>query len=299
MQVIIDEKNVGLRLDKALSNMTNLSRSLLTELIREDKVRVNTEIKKAKYKVKLADQIDFEIPKTEVLDILAEELPLDIVYEDEDIAIINKAQGMVVHPSVGHDSGTLVNALMYHIKDLSGINGCIRPGIVHRIDKDTSGLLMIAKNDKAHESLAGQLKAKTNKRRYLAIVHGDIKNDKGLIEAPTGRDPKNRQRQAVIADGKAARTHFEVLERYGNYSFVSLELETGRTHQIRVHMAYIGHPLAADSLYGPTKTLTPNKGQFLHAEMLGLIHPRTGEYLEFQVDLPSVFQEQLNKLRKS
>ncbi|MDU6581931.1 MAG: RluA family pseudouridine synthase, partial [Lactococcus lactis] len=209
----INEENKGLRLDKALANQTEYSRSLLTELIKNDKVFVNSEAKKAKYKVKVGDRIEFEVPEAEVLDIVAEDLPLEIIYEDSDVAVVNKPQGMVVHPAAGHASGTLVNAIMYHIKDLSSINGVIRPGIVHRIDKDTSGLLMIAKNDKAHESLAAQLKDKTSKRRYLAIVHGEIANDKGTIEAPIGRNLKDRKKQAVVSGGKPAVTHFEVLER--------------------------------------------------------------------------------------
>ena len=294
---IIKEENNQLRLDKALANQTELSRSLLTELIRDGKVLVNGEVKKAKYKVKTGDRIDVEIPKDEVLDIVAEDLPLEIVYEDLQVAVVNKPQGMVVHPAAGHASGTLVNALMYHIKDLSSINGVIRPGIVHRIDKDTSGLLMVAKNDKAHESLAAQLKDKSSKRRYLAIVHGEIPNDKGTIEAPIGRNPKERKKQAVVSGGKPAITHFEVLERFLGYTLVALQLETGRTHQIRVHMNYIGHPVAGDPLYGPNKTLTPNHGQFLHAETLGFEHPTTGEFMEFQAEVPEIFAEQLKKLR--
>lgn len=294
---IIKEENNQLRLDKALANQTELSRSLLTELIRDAKVLVNGEVKKAKYKVQTGDRIDVEIPKDEVLDIVAEDLPLEIVYEDLQVAVVNKPQGMVVHPAAGHASGTLVNALMYHIKDLSSINGVIRPGIVHRIDKDTSGLLMVAKNDKAHESLAAQLKDKSSKRRYLAIVHGEIPNDKGTIEAPIGRNPKERKKQAVVSGGKPAITHFEVLERFLGYTLVALQLETGRTHQIRVHMNYIGHPVAGDPLYGPNKTLTPNHGQFLHAETLGFEHPTTGEFMEFQAEVPEIFAEQLKKLR--
>ncbi|WP_370449776.1 RluA family pseudouridine synthase [Lactococcus kimchii] len=295
--MIVKEENNNLRLDKALANQTEYSRSLLTELIKNDKVAINGETKKAKYKVKTGDRIEFEVPAPEVLDVVAEDLPLEIVYEDSDVAVVNKPQGMVVHPAAGHASGTLVNAIMYHIKDLSTINGVIRPGIVHRIDKDTSGLLMIAKNDKAHESLAAQLKDKTNKRRYLAIVHGEIPNDKGTIEAPIGRNLKDRKKQAVVSGGKPAVTHFEVLERFYGFTLVALHLETGRTHQIRVHMNYIGHPIAGDPLYGPNKTLTPNHGQFLHAETLGFVHPTTEELMEFQVDVPAIFAEQIQKLR--
>ena len=210
--------------------------------------------------------------------------------------MVNKPQGMVVHPSVGHTSGTLVNALMYHIHDLSSINGVVRPGIVHRIDKDTSGLLMIAKNDRSHQALAEELKDKKSLRKYLAIVHGNISNDRGVIEAPIGRSEKDRKKQAVTAKGKPAVTHFKVLERFGNYTLVELTLETGRTHQIRVHMAYIGHPVAGDPLYGPRKTLKGN-GQFLHAQTLGFTHPTTGESLRFSVEPPAIFQETLENLR--
>ncbi|MFC4652470.1 RluA family pseudouridine synthase [Lactococcus nasutitermitis] len=300
-QLIISEENENQRLDKALSVLTDLSRTLLTELIRTDKVTVNGEIKKAKYKVKTGDNIEFEPPVAKELEILAEDIPLDIIYEDADVAVVNKSQGMVVHPSAGHSTGTLVNALMYAMTDLSSINGVIRPGIVHRIDKDTSGLLMIAKNDKAHESLAAQLKEKSTKRRYLALVHGNLPNDKGTIEAPIGRSSKDRKKQAINAEGRPAITHFEVLERFpeANYTLIACELETGRTHQIRVHMAYIGHPVAGDPLYGPKKTLTPNHGQFLHAESLGFIHPTTGKFMAFTIEPPKIFQKQLNSLRKT
>lgn len=297
MQLEITKENDLQRLDKALSNQTELSRTVLTALIRNEKVSVNGAVKKAKYKVKTGDVITFEIPEAKALDIQAENIPLEIVYQDEDVAIVNKPQGMVVHPAAGHADGTLVNALMYHVTDLSGINGTIRPGIVHRIDKDTSGLLMIAKNDQAHERLAAQLKEKSNKRRYVAIVHGILPNDFGTIEAPIARNPKDRKKQAVIANGKPAVTHFEVLERFERYTLLALELETGRTHQIRVHLAYIGHPVAGDPLYGPKKTLTPNHGQFLHAQTLGFKHPRTGEWMEFEAEVPEIFEQTLKNLR--
>ena len=222
---------------------------------------------------------------------------MDIIYEDADVAVVNKPQGMVVHPSAGHTSGTLVNALMYHVKDLSSINGVVRPGIVHRIDKDTSGLLMVAKNDKAHNALAAELKDKKSLRKYVAIVHGNLPNDRGVIEAPIGRSDKDRKKQAVTAKGKPAVTRFTVLERFGNYTLVELQLETGRTHQIRVHMAYIGHPVAGDPLYGPRKTLKGH-GQFLHAKTLGFTHPTTGELVEFTAEEPAIFKETLEKLRK-
>ena len=295
MEVII--KKAGLRLDKALADLTNLSRSQANLAIKEGTVLVNGRTQKAKYNVKTGDIISYEEPKEEVLDYLAEDIPLDIIYEDQDVAVINKPQGMVVHPSAGHSSGTLVNALLYHIKDLSTINGIVRPGIVHRIDMDTSGLLMIAKNDQAHQALASELKDKKSLRKYLAIVHGNLPNDRGVIEAPIGRSEKDRKKQAVTAKGKPAVTHFKVLERFGSYTLVELRLETGRTHQIRVHMAYMGHPLAGDPLYGPRKTLK-GRGQFLHAQTLGFTHPRTGKLVEFSVQPPAIFQETLAKLRQ-
>lgn len=287
----------GVRLDKAVADLTPLSRSHANEQIKNGQILVNGQVKKAKYAVKAGDVITYELPEPEALEYVAENLPLDIVYQDEDVAVVNKAQGMVVHPSAGHTSGTLVNALMYHIKDLSGINGVLRPGIVHRIDKDTSGLLMIAKNDDAHIKLAEELKDKKSLRKYWAIVHGNLPNDRGVIEAPIGRSEKDRKKQAVTAKGKPAVTRFHVLERFGNYTLVELQLETGRTHQIRVHMAYIGHPVAGDEVYGPRKTLKGH-GQFLHARTLGFTHPKTEEVMEFTAEAPAIFQETLEKLRK-
>lgn len=294
MELIIKES--GIRLDKALADLTELSRSQANEAIKNGNILVNGKAVKAKYSVKEGDLVTYDLPEPEVLEYEAEDIPLDIVYEDDDVAVVNKPQGMVVHPSVGHTSGTLVNALMYHIHDLSSINGVVRPGIVHRIDKDTSGLLMIAKNDRAHQALAEELKDKKSLRKYLAIVHGNISNDRGVIEAPIGRSEKDRKKQAVMAKGKPAVTHFKVLERFGNYTLVELTLETGRTHQIRVHMAYIGHPVAGDPLYGSRKTLKGN-GQFLHAQTLGFTHPTTGESLRFSVEPPAIFQETLENLR--
>lgn len=295
MELII--KTGGARLDKALADLTDLSRSQANDEIKKGTVLVNGEPVKAKYTVKEGDIISYQLPEEEILDYEAEDIPIDIVYEDEDLAIINKAQGMVVHPSAGHSSGTLVNALLYHIKDLSTINGVVRPGIVHRIDKDTSGLLMIAKNDKAHHILADELKAKKSLRKYLAIVHGNLPNDRGMIEAPIGRSEKDRKKQAVTAKGKDAITRFQVVERFGDFTLVELSLETGRTHQIRVHMAYIGHPVAGDPLYGPRKTLAGN-GQFLHAQTLGFTHPSTGEMVTFTAEQPVIFRQTLEKLRK-
>ena len=272
MELKIDAAAEGLRLDKAVADLTELSRGLANEQIKNSQILVNGEAKKAKYAVKEGDVISYEVPEPEVVEYVAEDFPLEIVYQDEDVAVVNKPQGMVVHPSAGHTSGTLVNALMYHIKDLSGINGVLRPGIVHRIDKDTSGLLMIAKNDQAHLALADELKDKKSLRKYWAIVHGNLPNDRGVIEAPIGRSEKDRKKQAVTAKGKPALTRFQVLERFGDYTLVELQLETGRTHQIRVHMAYIGHPVAGDEVYGPRKTLKGH-GQFLHARTL--VQPST------------------------
>lgn len=287
----------GQRLDKALADLSPLSRGQANDQIKQGLVLVNGQQKKAKYTVQAGDVICFEPPKEEVLEYQAQNIPLDIIYEDDALAIINKPQRMVVHPSVGHPSGTMVNALMYHIKDLSSINGVVRPGIIHRIDKDTSGLLMVAKTDAAHQALAEELKAKKSLRKYLAIVHGNLPNDRGMIEAPIGRSEKDRKKQAVTAKGKEAVTRFTVLERFGDYSLVELQLETGRTHQIRVHMAYIGHPVAGDPLYGPRKTLSGH-GQFLHAKTLGLTHPMTGKEMIFTVEAPEIFQKVLKLLRK-
>lgn len=290
-------KNGNVRLDKALSDLTELSRTVANEQIKAGRVLVNGQVKKAKYTVQEGDVLTYQVPEVEEIAYVAEDIPLEIIYEDSQVAVVNKPQGMVVHPSAGHTSGTLVNALLYHIKDLSGINGVLRPGIVHRIDKDTSGLLMIAKNDEAHTKLAQELKEKKSLRKYIAIVHGNLPNDRGMIEAPIGRSEKDRKKQAVTAKGKDAVTRFTVLERFGDYTLVELQLETGRTHQIRVHMAYIGHPVAGDEAYGPKKTLKGH-GQFLHAQTLGFTHPTTGEVLTFTAEAPAIFQETLEKLRK-
>ena len=288
----------GVRLDKALSELTELSRSVANDQIKAGQVLVNGQVKKAKYTVQEGDIITYQVPEIEEIDYVAEDIPLDIVYQDEDVAVVNKPQGMVVHPSAGHTSGTLVNALLYHVKDLSGINGVLRPGIVHRIDKDTSGLLMIAKNDEAHTKLAAELKDKKSLRKYWAIVHGNLPNDRGVIEAPIGRSEKDRKKQAVTAKGKKAVTRFQVLERFDDYTLVELTLETGRTHQIRVHMAYIGHPVAGDEVYGPRKTLKGN-GQFVHARTIGFTHPRTGEVVAFTAEAPAIFQDTLEYLRRT
>ncbi len=286
------------RLDKVCSEIfSDYSRSQIKQLLDGGNITVNGKTEKAKYKVKSGDVIRLEEPETKTLELRPENIPLDIVYEDDDVIVINKPQGMVVHPAPGHDEHTLVNALLYHCP-LSTINGTFRPGIVHRIDKDTSGLLMVAKNDKAHRSLAKQLKDKTNIREYVALVHGRIAEDEGTINAPIGRSLKDRKKQAVVKDGRNALTHFEVLKRYRDYTFVKCILETGRTHQIRVHMKYIGHPLVGDPLYGPKKTIKGN-GQFLHAGKLGFVHPTTGKLLIFEAPLPKIFQECLEKLDKT
>lgn len=294
--VVAEQKNE--RIDKFVTGINNeWSRSQVQQWIKDDVVTVNGKAVKVNYKVKEEDEITVTIPEPEALDIQPEDLNLEIYYEDADVLVVNKPRGMVVHPAPGHTSGTLVNGLMHHCTDLSGINGVMRPGIVHRIDKDTSGLLMVAKNDMAHESLVNQLVAKTVTRRYKAIVHGVIPHDKGTIDAPIGRDKKERQSMTVDENGKNAVTHFQVLERFKDFTLVECRLETGRTHQIRVHMKYIGYPLAGDPKYGPKKTLDMN-GQALHAGILGFDHPRTGEYIQFEAPIPEVFEDALNILRK-
>ena len=294
--VVAEQKNE--RIDKFVAGINNeWSRTQVHQWIKDNVVTVNGKAVKGNYKVKEEDEITVTIPEPEELDIQPEDLNLEIYYEDADVLVVNKPRGMVVHPAPGHTSGTLVNGLMHHCTDLSGINGVMRPGIVHRIDKDTSGLLMVAKNDMAHESLVNQLVAKTVTRRYKAIVHGVIPHDKGTIDAPIARDKKERQSMTVDENGKNAVTHFQVLERFKDFTLVECRLETGRTHQIRVHMKYIGYPLAGDPKYGPKKTLDMN-GQALHAGILGFDHPRTGEYIQFEAPIPEVFEDALNILRK-
>lgn len=283
------------RIDKVLADaFPDLTRSHIQNLIKKNLILVNSEKIKNKYNVRSGDKIEIQDEGVQPLDLEPENIPLDIVYEDKDVIVVNKPQGMVVHPAAGHPNHTLVNALLYH-SPLSTINGTTRPGIVHRIDKDTSGLLMVAKNDHAQQSLSAQLKAKTNTRLYIALVHGNIKEDQGTIDAPIGRSPKDRKKQAIVADGRPAVTHFKVLKRYGKYTLIQCKLETGRTHQIRVHLKYIEHPVAGDPLYGPRKTLKGN-GQFLHASVLGFKQPTTGEYLEFKAPLPAVFEKTLKWL---
>lgn len=291
-------ENQSGRIDKAIvEKFTEFSRSQIQQWLKDGFVTVNGDVVKSNYKVKAADEIEIIRQEPAPLTVEAEDIPLEIVYEDDDVVVVNKPQGMVVHPSAGHASGTMVNALLFHIKNLSSINDVIRPGIVHRIDKDTSGLLMVAKNDEAHESLSQQLKDKTVIRRYVALVHGEIPHDKGTIDAPIGRSKINRQSQTVIDGGKPAVTHFTVLENFEDYTLIECQLETGRTHQIRVHMQYIKYPIAGDPLYGPRKTL-PGQGQYLHAKTLGFVHPKTGEELYFEAELPENFQEILKTLNK-
>jgi len=283
------------RIDKVLAEaFPDLTRSHIQSLIKEERILVNGESVKNKYQVKSGDRIEVQDLETQPIALEPEDIPLDIVYEDEDVIVVNKPQGMVVHPAAGHPNHTLVNALLFH-SPLATINGEFRPGIVHRIDKDTSGLLMVAKNDHAQQSLSAQLKAKTNTRLYIALVHGNIKEDEGKIDAPIGRSPKDRKKQAIVADGRPAVTHFKVLKRYGEYTLIQCQLETGRTHQIRVHLKYIGHPVAGDPLYGPRKTLK-GKGQFLHASVLGFKQPTTNKYLEFEAPLPAIFKKTLERL---
>ena len=285
------------RIDKVLTTLEpEITRSQLKNLINDEHVTVNGQPVKPKYKVQAGDKISLVKPEPQSLELTPENIPLDIVYEDDDVIVVNKPQGMVVHPAPGHPDHTLVNALLYH-SPLSTINGTFRPGIVHRIDKDTSGLLMVAKNDLAHQSLAEQLRNKTNKREYLALVYGQIKEDEGTIDAPLGRNPQDRKKQAVVKGGRHAVTHFKVIKRYDNFTLVKCILETGRTHQIRVHMKYIGHPLVGDPLYGPRKVIGKN-GQFLHAALLGFKHPRTGKEMVFKAPLPENFQKMLDKLDK-
>lgn len=293
------EQQKGDRIDKVISTLDEeWSRTQVQQWIKEGNVLVNGQTIKTNYKCSMNDEIEITIPDPELLDVIPEEMDLDIYFEDKDVLVVNKPSGMVVHPAPGHLTGTLVNGLMAHCKDLSGINGVLRPGIVHRIDKDTSGLLMVAKNDMAHEKLVNQLVEKTVTRKYRAIVHGVIPHDFGTIDAPLGRDTKDRQSMTVVDNGKHAVTHFHVIERFKDFTFVECQLETGRTHQIRVHMKYIGYPLAGDPKYGPKKTLDIN-GQALHAGILGFNHPRTNEYLEFEAPLPEEFEELVEQLRNN
>lgn len=296
--LITNSDYIGLRLDKVLaSELKDRSREFIMRLIDEGEVLVNDKKAKNSYRVKENDEITINIPEAKNLDATPQDIPLDIVYEDDDIIVINKPRDLVVHPSNGHEDGTLVNALLAHCTNLSGINGVKRPGIVHRIDKDTTGLLVVAKNDYAHEFLAKQLEDHTLHREYIALVKGVIKEDDGKIIAPIGRDKYNRQKMAVdVKNGKPAVTHFHVLKRFNQYTLISCVLETGRTHQIRVHMNYIGYPIEGDPVYGPKSHLLFDKGQLLHAEKLILIHPKTKKKMTFSAPLPKDFQDVIDNL---
>lgn len=296
----IDEENVGLRLDAFLSDsIEGQSRSYIQKLIEQEEVSVNGRSAKSNYKLRDGDHVEICIPDPVPLEVKAEEIDLDIVYEDEDVVVINKPQGMVVHPAHGNYTGTIVNALLSHCDNLSGINGVMRPGIVHRIDKDTSGIIVIAKNNEAHASLAEQLKEHSITRCYNALTEGRVKTEAGTIETLIGRNPKDRKEMAVVSrNGKRAVTHYKVLERFDSFTLIEARLETGRTHQIRVHMAHMGHPIVGDTVYGYKKQRFETKGQLLHARILGFVHPRTGEYMEFEAPLPDYFENILNKLRR-
>lgn len=297
----IDHETEGQRIDRYLSDtLEDRSRSYIQKIIKDGQVTVNQKPVKANYRLSFGDRVEATLPEAKEPDIEPENIPLDILYEDQDIIMVNKPKQMVVHPAPGHYSGTLVNALMYHCGDeLSGINGCMRPGIVHRIDMDTTGSLVVCKNDKAHQSLSEQLKEHSIRRIYVAIVHGNIKEDSGTVNAPIGRHPTDRKKMSThCKNGRNAITHYKVLERFGDYTYIQCELETGRTHQIRVHMASIGHPLVGDEVYGPKKCPFKGlQGQTLHARTLGIIHPSTGEYLEVNAPLPEYFVDLLDRLR--
>jgi 23S rRNA pseudouridine1911/1915/1917 synthase len=298
---LVPEEFQGERIDKYLSEACcGLTRSYLQKLLKSQLVEVDGKAVKNSYRVSAGETVELEVPEAVEPEIEAEPIPLDILYEDKDIILINKPKGMVVHPAAGHYSQTLVNGLMYHCRgELSGINGVMRPGIVHRIDMDTTGVLIVCKNDFAHNSIAEQLKVHSITRKYYAIVHGVIGEDEGTVDAPIGRHPVDRKKMSInYKNGKHAVTHYRVLERFKQFTYVECQLETGRTHQIRVHMASLNHPLLGDSVYGPSKCPFKLQGQTLHAGVLGIIHPRTGEYMEFSAPLPEYFENLLEKLRK-
>lgn len=300
LSFVVNEENTSVRIDKFLTeNINDITRSAIQGYITDGYVTVNGVVINKNYKTRLNDKIAVSIPDPVPLEALPEDIPLDIIYEDEDVIVVNKPKGMVVHPAAGNYTGTLVNALLYHCKDsLSGINGVLRPGIVHRIDKNTSGLLIVAKNDIAHKGLAQQIKEHSFTRQYETIVYGNIKEDEGTIDQPIGRNPYDRKKMAVTAqNSKNAVTHFKVLERFNEFTHLAVNLETGRTHQIRVHMSYINHPVAGDDVYGPKKVITKLNGQCLHARKIGFVHPITYDYLEFTSDLPEYFTGFLSELR--
>ncbi len=299
--ISIGPENAGKRLDVCLKDLfPDHSRSFFSNLIGQGLITVNGDPKKDSYKVSAGDEISIRFPQPKEIDVTAQNIPLDIIYEDRDILIVNKPKGMVVHPAPGHEDNTLVNAILYHCGDsLSGINGEKRPGIVHRIDRDTTGSLIICKNDKAHNAIAEQIKEHTVNRIYEGIVIGNIKNNEGTIDAPIARSKTDRKKMAIDPAGRRAVTHYRVLERFGAYTYCAFKLETGRTHQIRVHMASIGHPILGDPVYGPKKCPFKLEGQTLHAKTIGFIHPTTGIYVEFSAPLPEYFEKLLEKLRKN
>ena len=294
-----DAENIGERIDKFISDSAEeISRSYAAKLCTDGLVTVNGKALGKNYKIKGGEEISADIPEPEELSLVPENIPLDIVYEDDDVIVINKPQGMVVHPAAGNESGTLVNALLYHCgESLSAINGVIRPGIVHRIDKDTSGLLVAAKNNEAHLKLSEQLKERKALRKYNALVNGNIKEDFGTVNKPIGRSPSDRKKMAIVQGGREAVTHYSVLERFGRYTLIECVLETGRTHQIRVHMASLGHSIVGDKVYGVKKERFNLNGQLLHARTIGFVHPKTGEMMEFSAPLPDYFEAVLEKLR--
>ncbi len=295
---VVAEDQEGERIDKYVSFLVeDVSRSYLQKLIKDGRVTVDGKTVRSSYQVKAGDQIRLDLPEAQVLTVEAEDIPLDILYEDDDLLVVNKPKGMVVHPAAGHATGTMVNALLYHCGDsLSGINGVLRPGIVHRIDRDTTGSVLVCKNDRAHRIIADQLKEHSIYRIYHAIVIGNIKEDEGTVDKPIGRNPQDRKKMAVVPDGKRAVTHYKVLQRFGDYTYIQCRLETGRTHQIRVHMASISHPLLGDEVYTNAKWSFHLQGQCLHAKTLGFVHPTTGEYIEIDSPLPEYFQHLIQTL---
>jgi 23S rRNA pseudouridine1911/1915/1917 synthase len=297
-RIIITENEAGMRADVALAQLLEITRSNMQKLLEEGRAVRGQKVIKSNYRVKAGEEILVNLPEPQPLDVQPEDIPLDIIYEDDDVVVVNKARGMVVHPAAGNYNGTLVNALLYHCKNLSGINGIIRPGIVHRLDKDTSGIMICAKNDSAHLSLSEQIQSKTAQRTYLAVVRGNVKNDSGIIETQIARDKNERKKMAVVTEGgRQAITEYEVAERFGKYTVVKCRLKTGRTHQIRVHMEYLGYPLVGDPKYSPMKTPFAINGQALHSLTLSFTHPRTGERLTFEAPLPEDMKKILTRLR--
>ena len=295
-EIIIIANDAVSRLDKFISENSDISRSYAAKLIEDGFVTVNLKPAQKKTKVTTGDEVRINLPEPQEIEAKPENIPIDIVYEDDSVIVVNKPQGMVVHPAAGNMSGTLVNGLLYHCS-LSSINGAVRPGIVHRIDKDTSGLLVVAKTNEAHEALSEQLKERKALRKYYCIVNGNIKEDTGTVDKPIGRHPTDRKRMAIIEGGREAVTHFKVIERFGQFTLVECTLETGRTHQIRVHMASLGHNIVGDPVYGVKKDREKGKGQLLHAKTIGFTHPKTDELMEFTSELPDYFISVLNKLR--